>query len=122
MSGQTVLRDFHRMRKSGRHHPPADPALQRAETEDQPQPSPQPRAQSAAPQEPEKRQQIGNPDRAPQQPMAPLPPENGLELGKTHAGVEFAILRDGLVGFERLPPLLLTERRQRAGERLPLDN
>ena len=71
---------------------------------------------------PEKRQQIGNPDHAPEQPVAPFPPENRLELGQIHAGVEFAILRDGLVGVERLRPLLLIERRQRAGDRFPLDD
>ena len=54
--------------------------------------------------------------------MAPFPPENRLELAESHAGVEFAILRDGLVGVERLLPLLLIERRQRAGDRLPLYN
>src|SRR5258708_19813571 len=113
MSGQTILRDFHPLRKSGRHHPPADPALQRTETEDQPKSSPQLRAQSAAPQEPEKRQQIGNSDRPPEQPVAPFPPENGLELRKTHGSVEFAIFRAGLVAFARLAPLLLIARPHR---------
>ena len=111
-----------RSRKARRHHPPADRALQRAETEDQPQPPPQIRGQHAAPHEPEKRQQIGDADHAPEQPVAPFPPENRLELGKRHAGVDFAILRDGLVGLERLRPLRLVERRQHAGDRLPLDD
>ncbi len=122
MGGETIMRNLDPLRKPGRHHPPADHALQCAETEDQPQPPPQVGAQSAAPQEPEKRQQIGDPDHAPEQPVAPFPPENRLELGEIHAGVEFAILRNGLVGVERLRPLLLIERRQRAGDRLPLDD
>ena len=34
--------------------------------------------------------------------MAPFPPEDGLELVERHAGIEFAILRDFLVGLEGL--------------------
>src|ERR1700688_3509959 len=109
MGPQTVVRDFGPLRKPRGYHPPADRALQRAEAEDQPQPPPQVRAQSAAPEKPEKRQQVGDADRAPEQPVAPFPPEDGLELAKIHAGVEFAILRNGLVGVERLCPLLLSE-------------
>jgi hypothetical protein len=54
--------------------------------------------------------------------VAEFPPENRLELGEIHAGVEFVILRDGLVGFEGLRPLLLIEGRQSTGDRFPLDN
>ena len=76
----------------------------------------------AAPQEEQERQQIDRADHAPEQPVAPFPPEDRLELGEAHAGVEFAILRDGLVALERLRPLRLVERRQRAGDGLPLDD
>ncbi len=122
MSSEAILRNLDPLRKPGCHHPPADRPLQCAEAKDQPQPPPQVRPQNAAPQEPEKRQQVRDSDRAPQQPVAPFPPENRLELPKIHAGVEFAILRNGLVGVERLCPLLLSERRQRAGDRFPLDD
>ena len=54
--------------------------------------------------------------------MAPFPPEDRLERSEGHAGVERVILRDGLVGIERLRPLRLGERRQRAGDRLPFDD
>src|SRR5258706_11952918 len=117
MSSKAILRDFHPLRKPRGYHPPADRALQRAEAEDQPQTPPQLRAQNAAPEKPEKRQQVGDADHAPEQPVAPFPPEDRLELAKIHAGVEFAILRNGLVGLECLRPLLLSERRQRAGDR-----
>ena len=122
MGGKAVLRNFHPLAQSRCHHPPADRTLQRAETEDQPQPPPEVGAERAAPEKPEKRQQIGNADHAPEQAMAPFPPEDRLELAEIHAGIEFAILRNPLVALERLLPLLLLERRQRAGHRLPLDD
>src|SRR6185437_9888322 len=100
-------------------HPPADHALQAAKREDPPQPPLQPAAKRAAPQEPEERQQVDQSNHAPEQAMAPLPPEDRLELAQSHAGVEFAILRDRLVALKSLRPLLLAERRQRAGDRLP---
>ena len=36
MRRQAILRDFDAMDQAGRHHPPADRALQRAEAENQP--------------------------------------------------------------------------------------
>ena len=122
MRRQPILRDLGPLREAGGDHPPADRALQRAEAEDQPQPPLQLGTQHAAPQEEQERQQIDRADHAPEQPVAPFPPEDGLEFRKAHAGVEFAILRDGLVALERLRPLRLRQRRQRAGDRLPLDD
>src|SRR5216684_1412270 len=107
MGGETNLRNLDPLRQPGGHHPPADRALQRAKAEDQPQPPPQVRAQDTAPEEPEKRQQITDADHAPEQPVAPFPPEDGLELRQIHAGVEFAILRYSLVGRDRLVILFL---------------
>src|ERR1700738_1274914 len=114
MGRQSILRDLDTLRQTGGHHPPAHAALQRAEAEDDPEPPPEIRAEDAAPQKPEKRQQIDGADHAPEQTVTPFPPENRLELTKRHAGVEFAILRNGLVGVECLRPLLLAERRQRS--------
>ncbi len=119
-SVQTI--DAKMMREARRDHPPADRALQCSKGEDQPQPPLQLSAQRAAPQEVQERQKIDRADHAPEQAVAPFPPEDGLELRKAHAGVEFAVLRDGLVAFERLHPLRLVERRQRAGNRLPFDD
>jgi hypothetical protein len=108
------------LREARGDHPPANRALQRAEGEDHPQPPFQLSAQRAAPQEVQERQKIDRADHAPEQAVAPFPPEDGLELRKAHASVEFAVLRDGLVALKCLHPLRLIERRQRAGNRLPL--
>src|ERR1700692_2595919 len=120
MRGETIMRNLRPLREPGSHHPPAYRALQRAEAKDRPEPPSDFGIQRPAPQEPEKRQQIGKPDHAPEQPVAPFPPENRLELGKSHAGVELAILRNGLVGLERLRPLALIERRQHAAPGVPI--
>src|SRR4051812_33430701 len=119
MGGETNLRDLDPLRQARCHHPPAYRALQRAEGEDDPQLALQVATQSAAPEEPQKRQQIGDADKAAEQPVAPLPPEDDLEFIETHAGVEFAILRDGLIALKRLAPLSVIKRRQRSGDRLP---
>src|ERR1700709_2489679 len=115
MRGEAKLRDLDPLRQARRHHPPADRALQRAEAEDDPQPALQLKAQRAAPEKKKERQQIGDADEAAEQPVAPLPPEDGLELVEIHAGVEFAILRDGLIARKRLTPLRVIQRRQRSG-------
>ncbi len=120
---EPILRDFNPSGEPRCHHPPADRALQPAKPENDPQPALEIAAlQPAAPQKPQERQQVDRADHAAQQPMAPLPPEDGLELVETHAVVEFAILRNGLVGLERIGPRLLGQRRQGTGHRLPLDD
>src|SRR5271154_7136211 len=119
MGRETILRDLDPLRKPRGHHPPSDSALQRAESEDPPQPPLQLAANNAAPQKPEKRQQIGCADHPPQEPMAPLPPENRLELVERHAGVHLAVLRNRLVSIEGLHPCCSTERRQATCDRLP---
>src|SRR5437016_2564296 len=90
MRRQPILGDLGPLREARRDHPPADPTLQRAEGEDHPQPPFQLSTQRAAPQEVQERQKIDRADRAPEQAVAPFPPEDGLELCKAHAGVEFA--------------------------------
>ncbi len=123
MRGETILRDFDPSGEPRGHHPPADRALQPAKPENDPQPALEIAAlQPAPPQKPQEGQQIDPADHAPQQPVAPFPPEDGLELVEAHAVVEFAILRNGLVGLERIRPCLLGQRRQGASHRLPLDD
>ena len=56
------------------------------------------------------------------QPVRPFPPEDGLELGERHPAVELRELRDGLVLVEFGLPRGVAQRRQRAGDRLPLDD
>src|SRR5271154_7091040 len=122
MGRETILRDLDPLRKPRGHHPPSDSALQRAESEDPPQPPLQLAANNSAPQKPEERQQIGCADHPPQEPMAPLPPENRLELVTRHAGVHRQILRNRLEGGEGLRPCRLTKRRQPPCDRLPLND
>ena len=122
MRGQPILRDFGALRQARGDHPPADRALQPAETEDDPQPLFQFGRERAAPQKEKERHQISKADEAAEQPMAPLPPENRLELGQAHAGIEFTILRDGFVSLEGGRPLRLVKRRQCAGDGFPLDD
>src|SRR5947207_14811735 len=97
MRRQPILGDLGPLREARRDHPPADPTLQRAEGEDHPQPPFQLSTQRAAPQEVQERQKIDRTDRAPEQAVAPFPPEAGLELCTAHASVDVAELRDGLV-------------------------
>src|SRR5579863_9770140 len=49
-------------------------------------PPPQLTAEKSAPKEVKEREQIGHADHAPEQPVAPFPPEDCLELIETHAG------------------------------------
>jgi len=119
---QPILRDLDALGQARRDHPPPHRTLQRTEREDAPQPTFQVAGQKAAPHEPQERQQIDQTDHPPEQAVAPFPPEDGLELMQRHAGIEFAILRDRLIALERLVPLLLVERRQRSGHRLPFDD
>src|ERR1700709_1933646 len=85
MRRQPILRDLDPVGEARGHHPPADRTLQRAETEDQPQPPLQLGSEHAAPEEEQERQQIDRADHAAEQPVAPFPPEDGLELAETHA-------------------------------------
>src|SRR5438128_10318041 len=107
MRCQPILRYLGPLREPRRDHPPADRALQYAKGEDQPQPPLQLSAKRATPQEVQERQKINRADHASEQAVAPFPPENGLELRKAHAGVEFPVLRDALVALEPLHPLRL---------------
>ena len=120
MRRQPILRDFDAVGEAGGDHPPADATLQRAEPENEPQRRPQRRFHPAAPQEPEKRQQKRHADQPAEQAMRPFPPIDGLELRETHAGIELAVLRDGLIFLELGLPPTFAERRQRAQHRLPL--
>ena len=104
MRRQPVLRDFHAIGEARGHHPPADRALQRAEPEDEPQQRAQRRRHGAAPQEEQKRQQERRADHAAKQTVRPFPPINRLERVEAHAAVDLAVLRDGLIFFERRLP------------------
>src|SRR6201984_3031872 len=52
--------------------------------------------------------------------MRPFPPEDGLELIEAHAALELGILRDLLIGGERLVPISVGKGGYHAYDRLPL--
>ncbi len=119
---QSILRHFHPLGQARGHHPPADSALQRTQAEDDPQALLELRRQPPLPDEPQEREQECDADEPAQQAMRPFPPEDRLELIKAHAEVQFAILRDGLVGLKRLGPGLRRQGWQGTRHRLPLDD
>ena len=120
MRRKTVLRNFDAMDEAGRHHPPADRALQRAEAKNQPKPCPQSGTDPAAPEEPQQRQQEHHADGAADEAVRPFPPIDRLERVEAHAVVKFAILRNGLIFFELGLPLGVVKRRYYAHDGLPL--
>ena len=83
MRRQPILRDLDPIGEAGGHHPPADRALQRAESEDR---STAARRSPAAIQPRHRNQRNGSRNAAPisraEQPVRPFPPEDGLELGE----------------------------------------
>jgi hypothetical protein len=62
------------------------------------------------------------PIKPPEEPVPILPPEDELELVESHPLVHELVFRRELVLLERLLPLLLGHRRQRADDRLPFDD
>ena len=97
MRRQPILRDLDPVGEAGGDHPPADRALQRAESED----DPQPRAAAAA----RSSRATGTTGTAAGTPRRSRRPSSRcvhshqidrLELVERHAAVEFAVLRDGL--------------------------
>jgi hypothetical protein len=82
VNGETLLRHVHAADQSGCHHPPANRALQRAKSEDQPQPPSQLPFNPATKREEQQRQQKGSTDQAAEQPVCPFPPVNALEFIK----------------------------------------
>ena len=119
---QPILRHADAVAQPGGDHPPADRAERGAEEEDGQQPGAQVRLDLAAPQEPEQRKQEHGADQPRQHAMRPLPPVDRLEIREAHSRIAFAVLRNGLVLVELDLPGPLVERRQDAGDRLPLDD
>ena len=119
MGGEPVLADAGAHAEAARHHPPADQALQPAEQEERHDARLHAGFDAARHPEEDQRQQHHHADQPAEQPVAPLPPEDALELGERHALVELLVLRDLLVLGEFLLPLRLGERRNDAVDRLP---
>jgi hypothetical protein len=122
MKGEPVLRNRDALGEPRGHHPPAHRALHRAQGENPRQGDAEPAIDPAAPHQPQERQQEHRADQAAEHPVAPLPPEDGLELLEAHATIDALILRDGLVFIEFRLPIGLRQRRHDPGDRLPFDD
>ena len=122
MRGEPELRHARIVDEPALHHVPAHRALQAAQHEDAEELPRIARRNVAAREEPEQRHEEDDADQAPEQPVEVLPPEDALELGERHALVHLLVLGRQLVLLERLLPLGLGQRRQRADDRLPLDD
>ena len=119
MEDEAILADRDLLAEAARHHEPAEEALQPAEQEQGGKMRRHPLGDAAADQEPEEGQGEDDADQPAEQTMGPFPPEDRLELGQAHAGIEGAVLRDRAVEVEDPLPLGLGERRQGAHERRP---
>ena len=120
MERQAVLRDLDLLAEAGTHHPPADDRLEGQEAgRDRDLPSERALERPADP-EPERRENERRADDAGEQPMAPFPPEDGLEAFQGHVGIAFGVLRDLLVTLELRLPVRRVQGRQDPGDRLPL--
>ena len=119
MGRQPVLADRDPVDQAGRHHPPADGALQPAEREQ----GGEARAISLwdcpAPPEPQQGEREDHADGAADQPVQILPEKDVLELAERHAPVDLPIFGRGFVTVELGLPLCRVERRYGAGDRLP---
>ena len=120
--GQPELRHPRVVDEPALHHVPAHRALQAAQHEDAEE-LPRMAGRNVAPRdEPQQRDEKHDADQAPEQAMEVLPPEDALEPGERHPLVHLPVLGRQLVLLERLLPLGLGQRRQRADDRLPLDD
>jgi hypothetical protein len=72
--------------------------------------------------EPQEGKEEGGADQPSEKPMPVFPPEDQLELVEAHALVDELILGCELILLERLLPLRVRHRRQRADDRLPFDD
>jgi hypothetical protein len=120
MRGQAELRHSRIVDEPAFHHEPADGALQSTEQEDAGERPREAARNASTREEPQVRHEEHDADRAPEQPMEILPPEDALELRERHRVIDVAEFGRRLVLGERVVPVGRVERRQRADDRLPL--
>ena len=120
MDRQPVLTDADTVHEAAGDHPPADGALQAAEREQAEQARHQPALDPAGGPEQDERYKEDDADQAPEQAVAPFPPEDLLELVDRHALVDDLVLRNLLVFGEFFLPLDVADRRNHTMDRLPL--
>ncbi len=122
MRGEAKLRHAHVVDQAALHHVPAHRALQSAEDEDAEELPRVTGRNLAARGEPDERREKHETDQTAEEPVDVLPPEDALELGDRHRVIGQLVLRRLLVLLERLLPICVGERRNRADDRLPLDD
>ena len=116
------MADVRPVDQAGHDHVPAQRALQPAEDEQADELPAIALRDRALRREPDQRQREGHADQAADQPVEPLPEEDELELRQRHSGrpVDLEIFRRLLVELEGMLPVGLRQRRDRAGDGLPL--
>ena len=117
---EAVLRDVDADREARRHHPPAEHALKAAEDEEDRQRGRELPRKATLKQEDSEGNCESESDHAAEEPVRPLPPEDVLEVGEREVEVLALVLGDLLVGLELGVPVGGRQRRQHAGDRLPL--
>ena len=120
MQREALWRDLRALAQARSHHPPADERLERQQAGRDGHLPPERALELASPPEEQARQDERRADDARQQPMRPFPPENALEAVERHVRIEPGVLRDLFVAVELGLPFRRVQRRNNAGDRLPL--
>ncbi|PRD40137.1 UNVERIFIED_CONTAM: thiE [Trichonephila clavipes] len=105
--------------QTGRHHPPADRALQPAQRTKAQQAAGPACRDLARSQKAHEAQRPDKADHPAKLPVPPFPPEDRLERRKVHAAVLKLVFRALLIFGEFLGPVGITQRRDGAVDRLP---
>jgi len=96
--------------------------LQRAQREHAPELPRERPLDLALREEPQEGQQVDQAHEASEQPVDVLPPEDALEAVEVHGEVHQLVFGGRAVLGEQLLPMRFGKRRERADERLPLDD
>lgn len=102
------------------HHPPAHDALEADQHPDRQQPRRPARRQPPGGEETHEPQDEDEADHAAEEPVAPLPPVDELEVRECHALVHQLVLRALAVEVELRLPVCRAHRRDRPGHEVPL--
>ena len=117
---QALLRYFGSLAQARRHHPPTDDRLERQQAGGDGDLPPKRAFELSLPPEPQTWEDKSRTDEPREQPMAPFPPEDGLEAVDRHVRIERRELRDLLITVELGLPFRAAHWRNHPGDRLPL--
>ena len=120
MRHQPVLADIDPVGEAALDHVPAERPLRRAQQQNPAERRKELLRQPAAQPEIQKRYGVDDADQPSPEAVHVFPPVDRLEIGEAHAGVEQPVLRNMPVFLELRGPARGRERRQDAGDRLPL--